>query len=96
MLDFDSDVNSVEDFLADLEDEIDLHLPKWRFKEQVKELIKAHPERTRSEAEQIVETVIRTKCTEKRCACGEVAQFFEGKEIFCGKCVPAKVRESYE
>lgn len=90
MLDFDADVNNVEDFLAELDKtEVDLSDPRWRFKQQVKELMKAHPERTRSEAEEIIETVIRTKCTDKRCACGEVAQHFDPKQksdIYCGKC----------
>ncbi len=94
MLNFDQDVSSVEDFLVELDKiEVDLTDPKWRFKEKVKELMRMHPDRTRSEAEEIVETVIRTKCTDKRCACGEVAQVFDPSnrtQIYCGRCWYAK------
>jgi hypothetical protein len=86
MLDFDSDVNSVKDFLAELDEEVDLSDPKWNFKYHVKESMKKGL--TRSEAEESAETMIRTKCTNKRCACGEVAQFVEPKtkSIHCGRC----------
>lgn len=88
MLNFDDDVNSVEDFLADLEVEPELSDKKWRFKERVNDLMKHH-NLTHSDANKCVETVIRTKETTKRCACGEVAQFFDPKDkrkIYCGKC----------
>ena len=90
MLNFDDDVDSVEDFLADLEVEPELTDKKWRFKERVNSLMQHH-NMTRGDAEQCVETVIRTKETDKRCACGEVAQFFDPSNkrlIYCGKCWP--------
>jgi len=89
LLNFDADVNSVEDFLADLDEEVDLLAPKWRFKQQVNELMKAHPRLLREDAEQVVENVIRTKCTDKRCACGAVADLFDPNnrsQIYCGRC----------
>lgn len=88
MLNFDDDVNSVEDFLAELDEEPELTDKKWRFKERVNDLMKRH-NLTRSDAEQITETVIRTKETDKRCACGQVAQVFDPKDkrkIYCGRC----------
>lgn len=47
-------------FYDDIADEIDLQDPKYRFKERVMRLMNAH-NRTQSEAEEIVQTVIRTK-----------------------------------
>ncbi len=88
MLNFDDDVDSVEDFLADFEEEPELTDKKWRFKDRVNLLMKRH-NLVRSEAEESVETVIRTKETTKRCACGEVAQHFDPQDkrkIYCGKC----------
>ena len=81
---FDAD-GIIEDFLAD--DEPDLHDKQWRFKARVNKLMQHHNS-TREDAEAIVETVIRTKETDKRCTCGEVAQFVvKGtKEIVCGAC----------
>lgn len=88
MLNFDDDVDSVEDFLADFEEEPELTDKKWRFKERVNVLMKRH-NLVRSEAEESVETVIRTKETTKRCVCGAVAQYFDPKDkrrIYCGDC----------
>jgi hypothetical protein len=88
MLDFDADVNSVEDFLADLDAEPELTDKKWRFKNRVNDLMKHH-NFLREDAEHAVETVIRTKETDKRCACGEVAQHFDPadkRKIYCGNC----------
>ena len=90
MLSFDQDVNSIEDFLSD-EDLIDLTDPKWNFKYHVRESMKKGL--TRSEAEQSVEETIRTKFTNKRCKCGEVAQVFDPEDkpqIYCGRCWYAK------
>lgn len=88
MLNFDEDVNSIEDFLADFDGEPELTDKKWRFKARVNDLMNHH-NFTRSDAEESVETVIRTKETDKRCACGEVAQHFDKQDkrkIYCGKC----------
>jgi hypothetical protein len=88
MLNFDDDVESIDDFLVDLDVEPELTDKKWRFKERVNLLMKRH-NRTRSEAEEIVETSIRTKETSKRCACGKVAQYFDPSNkrlIYCGAC----------
>jgi len=90
MLNFDDDVNSVEDFLADMEEEPELTDKKWRFKDRVNQLIRSH-NFVREDAEEIAETVIRTKETTKRCACGEVAQHFDKQDkrkIYCGNCKP--------
>jgi len=90
MLNFDDDVDSVQDFLSDMEDEPELTDKKWRFKERVNQLMRSH-NFVREDAEQITETVIRTKETDKRCACGEVAQFFDPidkRKIYCGDCKP--------
>lgn len=98
MLNFDEDVNSVEDFLADLDEEPELTDKKWRFKERVNDLMKRH-NLLRSDAELITETVIRTKETDRRCACGQVAQFFDPDNkriIYCGRCAPGWVRKHYE
>lgn len=51
MLNFDDDVDSVEDFLADLEDEPELTDKKWRFKDRVNGMMKRH-NFTKSEAEE--------------------------------------------
>ena len=85
MLTFDAD-NVIEDFLAS-EDEVDLTLKRWRFKERVNHLMQRN-NLMRDAAEAMVETVIRTKETDSRCACGKVAQFVvrETKEIVCGVC----------
>lgn len=88
MLEFDDDVDSVEDFLADLEVEPELTDKKWRFKDRVNQMMKRH-NLVRSDAEEIIETVIRTKETDKRCACGLVAQCFDPsdkRKIYCGGC----------
>lgn len=88
MLNFDDDVDSVEDFLADFDAEPELTDKKWRFKARVNDLMNRH-NFTRSDAEESVETVIRTKETDKRCACGEVADRFDPKDkrkIYCGHC----------
>lgn len=88
MLNFDDDVDSVDDFLADLDAEPELTDKKYRFKERVNDLMKRHNLIT-SDAEECVETVIRTKETSKRCACGEVAQCFDPQDkrkIYCGAC----------
>ena len=88
MLEFDADVDSVEDFLAELDEEPELTDKKWRFKARVQSLMDHH-NLTRSDAEEAIETVIRTKETDKRCACGEVAQFFDPadkRKIYCGPC----------
>lgn len=88
MLEFDADVNSVDDFLADLDYEPELTDKKWRFKERVNTLMKHH-NMVRSDAEECVEIVIRTKETDKRCECGEVAQMFDPNNkrlIYCGNC----------
>ena len=88
MLNFDDDVNSVDDFLADLEDEPELTDKRYRFKERVNSLMKRH-NLIRDAAEEMVETVIRTKETDKRCACGAVAQHVDKKDqrkIYCGEC----------
>jgi hypothetical protein len=98
MLDFDADVNSVEDFLADFEKEVDLTDKKWDFKRQVASLMKSHPRLLREDAENVVETVIRTKCTDKRCACGVVADLFDPNnrsQIYCGRCWYAKSGSYY-
>lgn len=98
MLNFDEDVSSVDDFLADLDEEPELTDKKWRFKARVNDLMKRH-NLLRADAELITETVIRTKETNKRCKCGEVAQFFDRANprlIYCGRCVPVQVREAYE
>ena len=90
MLNFDDDVNSVEDFLADLEEEPELTDKKWCFKARVTRLMNHH-NLLREDAEEAVETVIRTKETIKRCACGEVGQFFDSQDkrkIYCGRCKP--------
>ena len=92
MLNFDDDVDSVEDFLADMEEEPELTDKKWRFKERVNLMMRRH-NFVREDAEEIVETVIRTKETSKRCACGEVAQFFDPQNkrlIYCGPCWKGK------
>jgi hypothetical protein len=92
MLNFDDDVNDVTYFLADLEVEPELTDKKWRFKQRVNDLMQHH-NNTRSDAEEIIETVIRTKETDKRCACGEVAQMFDPadkRKIYCGKCALEK------
>jgi hypothetical protein len=83
-MNFDAD-NGIEDFLSD--DEPELTDKAWRFKERVNTLMRLH-NRVRSDAEAMVETVIRTKETDKRCACGLVAQFVvkDSKEIVCGIC----------
>ena len=57
MLNFDDDVESLDDFL---DDGPELSDPKYRFKERVNLLMKRH-NRTKREAEEIVTTVIRTK-----------------------------------
>lgn len=88
MLNFDDDVESVEDFLADFDDEPELSDKKWRFKARVNSLMQHH-NLLRDDAEEVVETVIRTKETDKRCDCGEVAQMFDPKDrrkIYCGAC----------
>lgn len=89
MMQFDQDVNSLEDFLAD--DEPELSDKKWRFKARVNSLMQHH-NNTRESAEAMIETVIRTKETDKRCACGAVAQFVvkDTKEIVCGVCRVAR------
>lgn len=90
MLNFDDDVNNVEDFLADFEIEPELTDKRYRFKERTNMLMKRH-NFTKSDAEEIVETVIRTKETDKRCACGAVAQCFDKQDtrkIYCGVCKP--------
>lgn len=92
MLNFDQDVESVEDFLAELDEEPELTDKKWRFRQRVNDLMNHH-NLTRSDAEEAVETVIRTKETDKRCACGEVAQFFDPadkRKIYCGVCWVAR------
>lgn len=92
MLNFDDDVNSVEDFLADMEDEPELTDKKYRFKERVNLVMRRHNS-LREDAEETVETVIRTKETTKRCACGGVAQFFDPQDkrkIYCGACWKGK------
>jgi len=89
MLSFDDDVDSVEDFLAELDVEPELTDKKWRFRQRVTDLMNHH-NLTRSDAEQTVETVIRTKETDKRCACGDVAQVFDPKDkrkLYCGNCI---------
>jgi ribosomal protein S27AE len=94
MLNFDDDVDSVEDFLADMEDEPELTDKKWRFKERVTRLMNSH-NLLRDDAEEVVETVIRTKETTKRCTCGEVAQYFDKQDkrrIYCGKCWETKIK----
>lgn len=54
-------MNFDEDGVFDwLDDEPDLHDPKYRFRERVQRLVNLH-NRTRKEAEEIVTTVIRTK-----------------------------------
>ena len=88
MLNFDDDVSSVEDFIADLDIEPELSDKKWRFKQRVNDLMQHH-NNTRSDAEEMIETVIRTKETDKRCTCGEVAQMFDPadkRKIYCGTC----------
>lgn len=88
MLNFDDDVNNIQDFLADFDDEPDLHDKKYRFKERVNGLMSRY-NYTRENAEEVVETVIRTKETDKRCACGKVAQHFDPadkRKIYCGEC----------
>lgn len=82
-MNFDSDVESFDDFLADEEPE--LTDPKYRFRERVTRLVNMH-NLTRDEAKEIVTTVIRTKESDKRCKCGEVAQVVIREEIYCGKC----------
>lgn len=84
MLDFDTE-GTIQDFLSD--DEPELTDKRWRFKSRVNQLMKRH-NLTRSDAENVVETVVRTKETDKRCKCGAVAQYFdkETKDIFCGIC----------
>ena len=88
MFDFDAD-NGIEDFLSD--DEPELTDKRWRFKQRVNDLMKRH-NHTREGAEAIVENVIRTKETDKNCACGKVAQFVvkATKEIVCGYCLEAR------
>jgi len=90
-MNFDEDVNSLDDFLAD--DEPELTDKKWRFKDRVNQLMKLH-NLTRDDATEAVETVIRTKETDKRCACGKVAQHFDPADrtkIYCGECWKGKV-----
>lgn len=92
MLNFDEDVNSVDDFLADLQEEPELSDKKWRFKERVRGLMNRH-NLTTADAEEVVETVIRTKEVDKRCACGAVAQTFDPKDkrkIYCMRCWNAR------
>lgn len=76
-----------ENWFDQLDDEPELSDKQWRFKDRVNGLMRRH-NLTRGDAEQVVETVIRTKETDKRCKCGDVAQYFdkETKEIFCGDC----------
>jgi hypothetical protein len=91
MLNFDADVASVDDFLTQLEEEVDLAEKKWNYKYHVKEAM--NKGLTRSEAEESVETMIRTKFTDKRCECGEVAQVVDkadNNKIYCGRCWYAK------
>jgi hypothetical protein len=90
-MNFDMDADSVEDLLAGIEDEPELTDKKYRFKERVNSLMNHH-NALREDAEAMVETVIRTKETSKRCACGEVAQFVvkHSKEIVCGTCRKAR------
>ena len=84
-MNFDDDVESFDDFLAN--DEPELSDPKYRFKEQVRDLIKKH-NCTKAEAEEVITTVIYTKYSDKRCKCGEVAQFVVRGEIYCYDCHP--------
>ncbi len=87
MMNFDADADSIEDLLAGLDDEPELTDKKYRFKERVNSLMQHH-NLLREDAESAVENVIRTKETDKRCACGSVAQFVvkATKEIVCGEC----------
>lgn len=86
MMDFDAD-GTLEDYLAD--DEPELSDPKYRFKERVHSLMQHH-NISRREAEGMVTTVIFTKETNKRCGCGEVAQYVVRGTIYCYNCNPEK------
>lgn len=57
-MNFDEDVNSLDDFLND--DEPDLTDKKWRFKARVTRLMNQH-NLTRESAEKVVKEVIKTK-----------------------------------
>jgi hypothetical protein len=84
-MNFDDD-GFIDDYLSD--DEPELTDKKYRFKERVNDLMKRH-NHTRAVAEEITETVIRTKETDKRCECGKVAQRFDPNnkhKIYCGEC----------
>lgn len=87
MLEFDDDVSNVEDFLAEFDNEPELTDKKWRFNARVHEVMKRH-NLTRDDASGVIETVIRTKETDKRCKCGHVAYFVvrDSREILCSKC----------
>lgn len=95
-MNFDMDADSVEDLLAGMEDEPELTDKKWRFKARVNSLMQHH-NLLREDAEEMVETVIRTKETDKHCACGEVADFFDKatKIIICGKCKKQQPKGDY-
>ena len=87
MMSFDCDADSIEDLLAGMEDEPELTDKKWRFKARVNSLMQHH-NLLREDAEAVIENVIRTKETDKRCACGDVADVVvkATKEIVCGEC----------
>lgn len=87
-MNFDQDADNIEDLLADINEEPELTDKKWRFKDRVRLLMNRH-NLLREDAEAITETVIRTKETDERCACGKVAQHFDKhdkKKIYCGEC----------
>lgn len=86
-MNFDADVESFDDYLAD--DEPELSDPKYRFKERVNDLMKRHNNLNKREAEEVITEVIYTKGT-KRCKCGEVAQFVLRGDIFCYDCYPER------
>lgn len=85
-MNFDEDIESFDDYLDD--DEPELTDPKYRFRERVNHLMKSH-NRTRHEAEEVIKNVIYTK-GDKRCKCGEVAQWVVRGDIFCYDCHPER------
>lgn len=88
-MNFDEDVDSFDDYLAEDWMDIELHDPKHRFKERVNQLMR-QKNRTRSHAEEVITEVILTKSCGRFCKCGDVAQFVVGREIYCYDCHPEK------